>query len=181
MLWGGTQNPPEFIYKNCVFILTCLNFSHLQSTLHLMQYTCNMEMFFPLLKTVSGLIDSDAFLVTPTFCFTFSTTARLFHPGKQTKEVTWGEIGWTGRVGHGGHAAFWSKTAEHSAWCGQVHSYITHHEMGKCVESSKKIHWSQTQPLITTSQLVHCYIWIPLEHSSSRGKPVLQRGLHSRR
>ena len=25
--------------KNCVFILTCSNFSHLQSTLHLMQYT----------------------------------------------------------------------------------------------------------------------------------------------
>ena len=29
----------EFTYKNSVFILTCLNFSHLQSTLHLMQYT----------------------------------------------------------------------------------------------------------------------------------------------
>ena len=29
---------------------------------------------------------------------------------------------------------FWSKTAEYSARCGQVPSYITHHEMGKCVE-----------------------------------------------
>ena len=37
-LWGGTP-PKEFIYKNCVFILTCLNFSHLQGTLHSMQYT----------------------------------------------------------------------------------------------------------------------------------------------
>ena len=26
--------------NHCVFILTCLNFSHIQSTLHLMQYTC---------------------------------------------------------------------------------------------------------------------------------------------
>ena len=31
-----TQN---LFIKTCVFILTCLNFSHLQSTLHLMQYT----------------------------------------------------------------------------------------------------------------------------------------------
>ena len=31
-----TQN---LFIKNCVFILTCLNFSHLQSTLHLIQYT----------------------------------------------------------------------------------------------------------------------------------------------
>ena len=29
----------EFIYKNCIFIFACLNFNHLQSTLHLMQYT----------------------------------------------------------------------------------------------------------------------------------------------
>ena len=34
-----------------------------------------------------------------------------------------------------GHAGFFpSKTAEHSMWCRQVHSYITHHEMGKRVE-----------------------------------------------
>ena len=43
----------EFIYKNCVFILTCLNFSHLQSPLHLMHYTD--EDVFPLLKTVFEL------------------------------------------------------------------------------------------------------------------------------
>ena len=35
-IWGG---PPGIFYKNCVFILTCLNFSHLQSTLFWMQYT----------------------------------------------------------------------------------------------------------------------------------------------
>ena len=37
-IWGGTQILSLFI-KNCVFILTCLNFSDFQSTLHLMQYT----------------------------------------------------------------------------------------------------------------------------------------------
>ena len=35
---GGPQ-VAEFIYKNCVFIFMCLNFSHLQSTLQLMEYT----------------------------------------------------------------------------------------------------------------------------------------------
>ena len=41
--------------KNCVFILTCLNFSHLQHALHLMYYTYGD--FIPLIE----LIDFDAF------------------------------------------------------------------------------------------------------------------------
>ena len=36
---GGSPKPQNLFIKSCVFILTCLNFSHLQSTLHLMQYT----------------------------------------------------------------------------------------------------------------------------------------------
>ena len=38
----GTRKDPKtwnLFIKKCVFILTCLNFSHLQNTLHLMQYT----------------------------------------------------------------------------------------------------------------------------------------------
>ena len=37
---GEPKKPTEFIsnIKHCVFILTCLNFSRLQSALHLMQY-----------------------------------------------------------------------------------------------------------------------------------------------
>ena len=47
----------------------------------------------------------------------------FFHPGNQRKLLgAGGEIWWMGRVGHGGHAFFWSKTAEHSARCGQVRS-----------------------------------------------------------
>ena len=49
-VWGATPKP-EYIYKNCVFILTCLNFGQLQSTLHLMQYTY-WDIFFPLLKSL---------------------------------------------------------------------------------------------------------------------------------
>ena len=57
---GGTQKTQNLFIKNCAFILTCLNFSSLQSTLHLMQYTYQ-EAFFPLLKTVFELIDFDAY------------------------------------------------------------------------------------------------------------------------
>ena len=38
-MWRQTPKKPELIFKKRVFILTCLNFSHLQSILHLMQYT----------------------------------------------------------------------------------------------------------------------------------------------
>ena len=55
---GGPKNL-EFIYNN-VGILTCLNFSHLQSTVHLMQYTYQ-DVFFLLLKTVFELVNFDAF------------------------------------------------------------------------------------------------------------------------
>ena len=42
--WERTPQNPEYIYKNLctymfTYILTWLNFSHLQSSLHLMQYT----------------------------------------------------------------------------------------------------------------------------------------------
>ena len=57
---GGTHEKHlNFFIKNCVFILTCLNFSHLQSPLHLMQYT--YQDLFSLLKTVFELIDFDTF------------------------------------------------------------------------------------------------------------------------
>ena len=49
----------EFIYKKCGFILPYLNFSHLQSNLHLMQYT--YWDFFPLLQTVFEHINFDVF------------------------------------------------------------------------------------------------------------------------
>ena len=54
-------NPPklEFIHKKLLFILRCLNFNHLQSTLHLMQYTY-LDVF-SLLQPVFELIDFDAF------------------------------------------------------------------------------------------------------------------------
>ena len=54
-------DPPKWnlFIKNCLFILRCSNFSHLQCTLHLMQYT--YQDIFPLLKTVFELVDFDVF------------------------------------------------------------------------------------------------------------------------
>ena len=56
---GGPKKPQNLFLKSCVFILTCLNFSHLQSTLYLMQYT--YQDLFPQLKTVFELVNFDAF------------------------------------------------------------------------------------------------------------------------
>ena len=97
---GNPQNL-EFIYKHCIFILTCLNFSHLQSTLHLMQYTYQ-DIFSPDQNSFE-LDYFDAFYYFWRFLF------HLFHIGKtfpledifrlekQTnKKIAQGKIGWTG-------------------------------------------------------------------------------------
>ena len=55
----GDHWKTEFICKNCVLILACVNFSHLQQPLHLINTPT--EMFFLLFKTVFELIDVDAF------------------------------------------------------------------------------------------------------------------------
>ena len=71
------------------------------------------------------------FSASAIFCFTSFTSAKCFPlrdffiwENKQKKvtrgEIPWGEIRPIGNVGHGGHAGFWSKTAEHLAWCGQL-------------------------------------------------------------
>ena len=67
-----------------------------------------------------------------------------------------------------GSSCFSSKTAEHSAQCGQVHWWITHHEMDKSVESSKQI------SLTLNAASHNNAIWYTdtagfLEHSSSGG------------
>ena len=55
---GGPKTQNSFI-KNYVIILTCLNFSHLQSTLHLIQYT--YEGVFSTAQKVFELVNFDAF------------------------------------------------------------------------------------------------------------------------
>ena len=47
------------LFKNGVFILTCFNFSHLQNTLHLMQYT--YQDIFSMAQNDFELVYVDAF------------------------------------------------------------------------------------------------------------------------
>ena len=134
----GTQNPQNLFTKNCVFILTCLNFSHLQSTLHLMQST--YWNIFPLLKIVLNSL-----ILMPFFpgiflfvCFTSSTLAkrfplRTFFIWRDKKYVAQDEIGWIGKVEHGNRAVFggvnrWTLSTvwagvlvNHPSWNGQMH------------------------------------------------------------
>ena len=89
-------DPPKLnlFIKMCVLILTCLNFSHLQNSCHLMQYS--YWDFFSLIKTVFELVSFDAFYCFCCFLFylfhiskMFSFQNFFFHPGKQKKFV-WG-------------------------------------------------------------------------------------------
>ena len=124
-VWGRAQKT-EFTYKNCVFILTCLNFNHLQSTLHLMEYT-----YWDVFSTTQNRFWTPWFLCLlvflPFFCFTFITWKnisrwRLFS-SEETKKVTQGETRWIEKVGYGIHAIFSQKllNTESSEQCGQVH------------------------------------------------------------
>ena len=92
-----TQKDPELI-KYCVFILICLNFSHLQNTLHLMQYTYR-EVFSHCSKQFLNSSILMPFKCLCCFLFhlfhigkPFPPFEDFFHPGKQ-KKVTRGEIG----------------------------------------------------------------------------------------
>ena len=124
-------------------------------------------------------------LVLLPFCFTSSTSAKHFpfedfsHPGKQ-KQITWSEIRWTGRVGHGGQAVFGQKLL--NTWCGVGrcdHKSPTRKWANKLKESSKKIHWSQTQPLTTTPAVA--LIQMGSQNTNLAGEACIKRGPPSRR
>ena len=116
----GTQIWNVFI-KNCVLILTCLNFSQLRSTLHLMQYT--YWDFFPLLKQFLNCLFWCFLVFLPFFCFTSSTSVKhfplstFFHLEEKKKLLEVRSCEWGGR-GIRSHAVF-GHIAGHSAQCKQ--------------------------------------------------------------
>ena len=124
---SNTRGDPKTLslfIKYCVFILTCLTFSHLQTALHLMQYTYR-DVFFHCLKQFLNLLIWMPFSTSSVFLFhlfhidkTF-TFKDSFLPGKQKKSTLGRD--WVNREdGAWGSCRFGSKTAEHSAQCGQV-------------------------------------------------------------
>ena len=158
------RDPPKSgIIKNCVFILTCLNFNHLESTLH----WCNspIETFFHCSQQFLNLLILMPFSSSATLFHLFHTGKMfpfkdLFHMGKQ-KKVAWGKTRWIGRVGKEGSCHFGSKTAEPQCGMGRyVHSSPIIKWANMLNESSEKFTEAQLS-LSQQHQLVHWYRWVP--------------------
>ena len=130
----GGPKPPEFIYKK-LSILTCLNFSHLQSTHCLMQYI-HQDFFSTAQNSFWNCRFWCLLALLPFFVHLFHIGKMFpckdfFCPGKQQKKVAQGLMGWIGRVGHRCHAVLvqncWTLSAQragllvnHPSWKGQV-------------------------------------------------------------
>ena len=124
-LWGGPQNP-EFIYKKfciCSYMFKVQSPSKYSpfDAIHLSRYFCHCSKQF-LNSSILMPFSASAF-----FYFTFSTLAKHFPLGtffvKENKKKSC--LGWDQVNRKGGaweSCRFWSQTAEHSSWCGQVHS-----------------------------------------------------------
>ena len=145
-------------------MLTCLNFSHPQSTLHLMQYT-----YWDVFPTAQNNFWTHWFWCLLVFLPFFSF--HLFYIGKMfpfedffiqgnKKNVDWGEIWWLGRVGDRGHAIFGQKLLN------------TQHGVGRCVCKSPIMKWANTLKVFKKfteaecslsghCQLIHWYRWVP--------------------
>ena len=149
------MGPPkqDLFIKSCVFILTCLKFSHLQSTVHLMQYT-HQDIF----STAQNSFWTCQFwcllvllLFFKLFIYFFApyTSAMFpsedfFHQGNE-KRVARGEMGRIQRVRHGSQAILCQKPP--NTQC-SVSRWALKSPMVKWAnalkESSKKFHWSWT-------------------------------------
>ena len=116
---------------------------------------------------VLELVNFDAFeCFCHFFIFASSTSAkcfplRTFFIQEANKKVTWGETGWIGRVGHGGHAVFGQKllNTQHS-----VGRYTYKSPIMKCANSLKQSSKKFTEAKHSLSQqhqLGHWYRWVP--------------------
>ena len=123
------QNTRDLFIKNHVFILICLNFSHLQSTLHWIQYIY-WDIFFHCSKQslnslILMLFSASAFFVCLFYLSHMGKTflfENFFHLNKQQQKVIWGEIRWIGRVRHCWTlSVVWAgELINHPSWHGQT-------------------------------------------------------------
>ena len=154
-MYEGDPQKWNLCIKSCVFILTCLNFSHLQSTVHLMQYTSWDVFSSAQIKFLNSLILMPL-RTSAIFCFTPSTWAKhlslrtFFYPGKQ-KKCCWGWDQVNREGGTWGSCRFGAKTAEHSAmWADALVNYPSWSRQMCWNSLQKQFHWSGTLPLTTT-------------------------------
>ena len=152
--------------KICVFILTCWNFSYLQSILHLMQH-----IYWDVFSIARKFLKSSVLMplsASAVFCFTFTPWVMFlfedfFHQGKPKKKKKNPCLGWdwVNREGRG----------EASSVFGQK-LLNTQHSVGRCAHKSsswngqthRKVFKTFTESECSLSQqrqLVHWYRWIP--------------------
>ena len=133
---GDPQNQ-EFVYKKmCIY-------SHmfkLQSPSYSPFHAIHLSRHF--FHCSKQFLNSLIVMLLWFFCFTSYMQAkhfplRAFFIWENKKKSLGARAIEQGGWGTGVLLFFHPKTAEHSAWCGQVHLDITHCEMGTCAESSK--------------------------------------------
>ena len=134
-VYEGGPPKQDYLLKNCVLSLSHLNFSHLQSTLRLMQYT-----YWVVFSTAQNSFWTHRFLYHPVLLPFFISPLphqqnislwELFSTGK-TKKVAQHEFGWIGRVEQGGHTVFVQKLLD--TQCGA----------GRCPCKSPMMKWANT-------------------------------------
>ena len=180
-IYGG--NPPKrnLFIKKYVFILTHLNFSHLPSTLHFIQYTSRLFSTAQQFLNSSISMPVSAFDV---FHFTSSTMAKhfplrtFFHQGNK-KRVVLGEIKQMGRMGRAqGHAIFGQKLLNTQRNVGRhAHKSLIMKWANVLEESSQKFPEAE-RSCSQQCQLVHWYRCVP---RTLAGEDCTTRGLPSRR
>ena len=150
------------IHKKLYFFLMCLNFSHIRSTLHLMEYTYH---FFPLLS----------FWTCQFWCFSVLLLCSvsllphqqnvslwgLFHQGGKEEKVVQGQIWWIRRVRHGGHAILGQKqlNTQCRVWAGALVNHPPWN--GQMCWVFKKKFTETKHSLSQQCQLVLWYKWVP--------------------
>ena len=148
----GTPKPHNLFIKHCVFICMCLNFSHLQSTLHLVNTP--IKTFFHCSKQFFNSFTLMPFSASAVLCYTSSTLSGfvflwgLFNWGNKNVAQGWDRVRW--RVGHRGHAIFGQRLLNTQCGVGRPTYKSSILKWANTLkEVLKKIHWSQTQPLTT--------------------------------
>ena len=146
LIWGRTKNSQN------LFIKIMYLFLHVSTsvTFQVLSIWCNTskEMCFGTAQNSFWTCQFWFLLVLlPFFAYSLPHWWKISlwgisSPGATEKNLSGQD--WVNREGGAwGSCYFWLKTAEHSAWCGQVLSQITHHEIGKSIERVfKKLHWS---------------------------------------
>ena len=150
----GTIKPSEFIYKKlCIY-------SYMVIQLPSKFCPCDVIHLSRLFSTAQNSFWTHWFwcllVLLPFFVHLFHNSKMfpfedIFSTRETNKKIAQGELGWIGRVGHGGHVIFGQKLLNTQCSVGRCTRKSPIMEWANMVkESSKEIHWSWTQPLTTT-------------------------------